>query len=210
MSESRTLAESLSAFVDARLRGLHVSMPAKVLKYTKETQTVDVQPVIRQGYTGEDGSRSTEQLPAILDVPVEFPGSGDWGMTFPIGAGDTVLLVFTDYSIATWLGRTGTDIVDPLDDRGHTLSDAVAIPGIRTFVDATDQVDDSALVIRGNSIKLGSKDASELLALKSDLATLQTYLNTHTHSGVTTGGGISGPPTTTAPTPVGTVKTKAE
>lgn len=62
----------------------------------------------------------------------------------------------------------------------------------------------------GGEIRIGSESASDPVALKSDLEALKTYNDTHTHSGVTTGGGVSGPPSTAAPSPAAAQKVKAE
>jgi phage gp45-like len=49
------------------------------------------------------------------------------------------------------------------------------------------------------------------LATKDDIENLRNWITSHTHTGVTTGGGVSGPPSLPAPpTPQGTQKFKAE
>lgn len=127
----KEISDALNAFVAAAASGLHVAMPGRVESYDPVKQRVHVQPVIRRGFTEEDGSRSTEQLPIVPDVPVVFPGSGPYSISWPIAKGDIVLLVFADQSLDRWLALG--EIVDPQDDRNHTLSDAIAIPGLRPF-----------------------------------------------------------------------------
>jgi len=215
MSIVGTLAETLDGFVQRRLAEINVSIPGRVVSYDASKQSASVQPLIQRAFIKEDGTRGVENLPIIQAVPIAFPGAGSYGFTFPLTKGDTVMLLFSQASIDRWRATGG--LVDPLDDNRHDLSDAVAIPGLRSFNEATDQVADAA-VIFGPDIRLGSKDASELLALKSDMAAMKTQLDLHIHLGVTTGAGVSGVSTTVAsaptvliyPAPVGTVKVKAE
>lgn len=183
MSEnSKTLAEALDGYVDNRLRDVHVAMPGRVESYDSAAQRASVQPLIQRVIEAEDGSRTAQSLPVINDVPVVFPGAGSFSITFPVTRGDTVLLVFSEFSIEKWREQgpsvVGTKVspVDPEDGRHHALSDCIAIPGLRSFNDATDQVDSSAMVIAGVEIKLGSKDASNEAVGKSDLDALKTAI----------------------------------
>ena len=178
--EDPTLGEVIREALAKCVRELNVHLPGIVQSYDSQTQKAIVSPAIRRTFLNEEGEIATEVIPPISDVPIAFPGSGEFGMTFPIKAGDTVLLMFSDLSIDVWLQRGS--IVDPGDDRSHALSDAIAIPGLRPFVSATDQVDDAATVIRGN-MKLGSKDASDPVALKSDLDTLKDAISNATTTG---------------------------
>lgn len=175
MSESKTLAESLDVFVDDRMRGLRVSMPGRVESYDKDTQKANVQPIIQQGYIKEDGTRGSKALAMVLDVPIQFQGSGAFGMTFPVSKGDIVLLVFSDFSLDKWLalGAPENGTTDSGDDRAHALSDAFAIPGLRDFNDPTDQVSTDSNVIRGKT-RIGSKDASEALLLGDSYASAES------------------------------------
>lgn len=125
---SPTLAGLLDAAVQRGLAGLRVSVPARVERYDPATQAVDVKPLVRDFYEGEDGSTQSESLPVVTNVPVLFPGAGGFRVTFPVARGDVVLLVFADRSLDVWKSKGGE--VDPADPRRHHLSDAVAIPGL--------------------------------------------------------------------------------
>lgn len=131
MSNSPTMAEALSLIMEARLRELHVAIPARVEAYDAATQKASVQPLIRAKRVDVDGDELVERLPLIIGVPVVFPAAGGFRLTFPVVPGDTVLLVFSEASLDVWL-QTGGD-VDPRDDRRNHLSDAIAIPGLHPF-----------------------------------------------------------------------------
>ncbi len=207
-----------SAIDSATLRVLsrvNTSIPGIVQSYDQTTQEATVLPAIKREVDTEDGT-AIEALPVVPGVPVVFPGAGAYKITWPLAKGDTVLLVCSQASLDQWLQRGGT--VDPRDPRKFDLSDAVAIPGLLSFNEASNQVDGSAMVISGPSIKLGSKDASEFAALQSEVLALRNELNTHTHGGVMSGAAFTSgpagpagvPPTLTLSTPVGSTKVEVE
>lgn len=174
-----TIAQSLATVFDSRLAALHVAMPARVESYDASQQRATVQPLTRRAFIAEDDSRTPEKLPPIEGVPIIFPGAGAYKITFPIAKGDIVMLLFAEGSIDKWL-TTGAVDVDPDDDRRNALSDAVAIPGLLPFKNPSDQVDDDAMVISAPELKLGSKDATELVSFKSALDKLLTAMDTWT------------------------------
>lgn len=131
-----TLSEVLDRAIRTRLAGLRVGLPARVESYDAAKHKASVQPLILEGYEGEDGERAVERLPVINDVPVIFPGSGGTRVKFPIAKGDTVFLTFASSSLDRWLVTGGE--VDPADERRHDLSDAVAIPGLMDFAHVSD------------------------------------------------------------------------
>lgn len=205
-TQTPTLAAILTASADERLAGVNVSIPARVESYDSSEQSIDAKPLIKRGYLSEGQTRATESLPIITSVPVVFPGAGDYSITFPIAKGDTVLLIFSQFSLDKWLNSGGE--VDPDDDRRFHISDAIAIPGLRPFSAPVSNPGTSAMTLTASEIRLGSNDASELLALKSDLENLKTWLDTHIHPDPSSGS--TGAPTTTSPSPAGTTKVKAE
>jgi hypothetical protein len=121
-----SLAEVIRAFVREGAADLHVSIPAKVVRVELAKGLVDAQPLVKDLFEGQAVS-----VPVITNVPIVWPGAGGFRLTFPIAVGDTVLLVFSDRSLDLWLEKGGE--VDPKDPRRHTLSDAIAIPGLRSF-----------------------------------------------------------------------------
>ncbi len=125
-----TLQSVIRAHVAAGLSDVNVALPGRVESYDSSRQRAVVQPLIRRGYADESGDRQAESLPAIAEVPVMFPGSGDFSIDWPVARGDTGLLVFASASLDRWLALGGEE-VDPEDDRRHALTDAVFYPGLR-------------------------------------------------------------------------------
>lgn len=126
--EEITLAELLQLAMNDRQVELHVSMPAKVESYNASAQTADVVPQLNRSMPDGAGNYVTEKLPKLQAVPVVFPRCGQFGITFPVQAGDYGLLVFCERNIGAWRS-TGTQ-GDPGDLGMHTLDGAVFIPGL--------------------------------------------------------------------------------
>lgn len=124
---SEALATALREAINGRIEGLHTALPAQIESYDHATQKASVLPLIRRvNKAGEE-----LDLPVITDVPVVFPGGGGAALTFPIEAGDTVLLVFSERSLDNWLQTGG--VANPAKTGYMRLSDAIAIPGLKPF-----------------------------------------------------------------------------
>jgi hypothetical protein len=188
---------------------LRVAGPGKVLSYDAIKQTADVQPMwMHSERDDEDDSKDTYELPVLKAVPVCWPRGGGYFCSFPLTAGDGVLLVFSDRNIGAW--RDSGQLVDSGDERTHTLGGAVAYPGLDTVARAIagasadhavlGKEGGSQVHVRAGEIRLGSDAATSFVALSNLVQTaldaIRTMVNAHVHTGVTTGAGSSGPPAT--------------
>ena len=118
--------EAYKAHIDAALKNLHTSLPGVVQSYDAATQTVSVQPAIKRVFS----EKGATHLPVCVDVPVCFPGGGDFYLTFPVKAGDDCILVFSERCIDFWHANGGVQL--PAEYRLHDLSDAFAIVGVNS------------------------------------------------------------------------------
>lgn len=89
---------------------------------------VNVKPSINELYA--DGT--TEEHLDILSVPLVMPGSASTLVSFPVNAGDTVLLIFSQRSMDNFKIGGGQPTM-PNDARKFQAEDAIAIPGLFTF-----------------------------------------------------------------------------
>lgn len=170
-----SLIEVIEKAINSRMRDTHCALPARVESYDADTQKVSVLPLLKGWRRDGEGKRHSVQLPVVTGVPVVFPGAGGFRLTFPVAKGDTVLLVFADYCVDIWLNQGG--VVDPIDERTHNLSDAIAIPGLRDFghalsnapTDGASMGHDSGPTIhfRDDEVQLGGDDASQPVLLGS-------------------------------------------
>lgn len=208
-----TLGDVIRHAISSQQAELHVSLPGAIEKYDREAQRADIQPLLRRPLVAADGTElAAETLPILHDVPIVFPrggqGSGAFFISWPLEPGDLVHLVFVERSMDVWLGSEGA-ITTPLDYRMHSLSDAVAYPGLypakRPLADAHAEnlvvgLDGSIGVhVRPDGeIHLGSDGASDYVALaasvKDEISVLRDAVNSlvllynaHVHPGVTSG-----------------------
>jgi hypothetical protein len=186
--------------LDEALAEVYTALPGVIQSYDSAAQKASVAPSHRVAHTDEQGRRVVQALPVVTGVPVVFPGGGGFTVTFPISPGDTVLLVFPRASLDKWkAGAGGSGAVDPEFYSSHPLANAVAIPGLRSFASARSSVPTDHVRIGVDGAAAQGAALGE--TLKDFLDDVMTYLAGHIHTGVTTGGGVSGPPATfpTAP-----------
>jgi hypothetical protein len=125
-------SEFYNRMQDAFSEDLRVAMPAKVVSYDPVTQTISAQCLIREKVIDrQQGNVSWQDLPLLVDVPLVFPGSGGYILSFPVAPGDEVLLVFQDMPLDAWHDSGNTENWNVR--RRHDLSDAIAIPGLSSI-----------------------------------------------------------------------------
>jgi hypothetical protein len=179
----------------ARLQEVHTAIPGRVESYDAATQTADVLPLVQTFALQEDGTRLPVTLPVLPAIPVVQPGANGFRVTYPVAAGDTVLVVFTEASLDAWQARGG--LVDPADPRRHHLADAVAIVGLHAnpspwsgaAADATTWGHDGGpqVVVRAGAVELGSVAASpptEQLVLGTTYRTQEDAMLTQVEAAV--------------------------
>ena len=113
---------------------LHTALPARVVSFNAKQNTVQVEAMIDQVLI--DGTPS--ELPPFVDVPVQFPRGGGFVLTFPIGAGDEGLVIFSERCIDGWW-QSGRKSI-PMERRIHDYSDAIFIPGISSIPNAVPNI----------------------------------------------------------------------
>jgi hypothetical protein len=127
-----TLQEAINTAVEMGLRNLHTMIPAKVVKWDADKQQANCQILIKQVTEDEEGEREVTSWPVVTGVPVQFMGAGEFRITVPVDKGTIGMLLFSHRSLDRWLSGSGSE-VDPELDHDHALTDAVFLPGLRTF-----------------------------------------------------------------------------
>lgn len=118
------LLTALEALHESHTGGMHTAMPGIVQSYDAETQLATVLPAVN--FKIPRGP--TLPLSPIDNVPVMFPFTAGFRMSFPIAEGDGVLLIFSEASLGNWIEGSGQ--VDPEDSSRFSMHDAIAIPGL--------------------------------------------------------------------------------
>lgn len=163
-----------------------VMIPARVVRWSDSTpEEAEIQPTVRLVERNPQGVRLTYMPRAIPRCPIQWPGGGDYAITWPLSRGDTGMLVFADRALVDWL-LTGNDDVDPTSVRLHNYNDGVFVPGLRPYGGLpSNSADGSAMVIRGDEIRIGDSTASQWAVRASDLLArmnaLESAFDAHSH-----------------------------
>jgi hypothetical protein len=107
---------------------VRVAIPGVIESFDSETQTVNVQPAIKETLYDLQGAQTGVALPVLPDVPLVMPRAGDYALLLPVRAGDECLVVFADMCIDAWWQSGG--VQEQVELRRHDLSDAFAILGV--------------------------------------------------------------------------------
>jgi hypothetical protein len=200
-----SLESASAAQVDGRLKNLHTCMPGIIESYDATKQTAKVQPCIKRLFL----DRGWVNLPVCVDVPVCFPGGGDFFLTFPVKQGDECILMFSERSIDFWYANGG--IQQPSEYRLHDLSDGMAIVGINSQPRKLSDVQTDGVELRSRARTTYIKMTEGEIFIKGNIThegnTVQTgnisstgtvtnnnknIGSSHKHVGVVPGGGASG------------------
>jgi len=145
MSDRTTsIEEIIQLGIDSAFKNLHTCLPAVVTRFDSTNQLIDCQVTLKRKLNNE-----LVLLPKLVNVPIRYPKSTTFSITFPIEVDDHVLLIFSERSIDTWLEQGG--IRDPFDVRKHSLSDAFAFPMMYPQTDTIPSFDATNLEIKTNS-----------------------------------------------------------
>jgi len=125
------LAQVISDAIEDRLIDVHVHLPGMVQSYdaAKNTAVIELQ-VQRLLPTDQRSVFETENLPVLQNVPVAFPGTPEFFFSFPIVAGTTGEVHFSEAAIGQW--RATGRVTTPDDIGRHTLSGGVFHPTLKT------------------------------------------------------------------------------
>ncbi len=117
--------ESLRLAMESQQAQIWTALPGVVAAVNLAAQTLSVQPTVQGSVVSPDGAKQLVNLPLLVDVPIVWPRAGGFALTFPIAAGDEVLVVFASRCIDSWWQSGG--IGAPAEARMHDLSDGFAI-----------------------------------------------------------------------------------
>ena len=184
MAIEPTDAEVIRDAINARLLDVWTATIGRVESYDPKTQTANILPVVRRPLQSADGHIGHEDLPVLPNVPVLQPRAGGFFVHLPLQAGDTVLVVFTADSFQMW--RNSGSVTNPGDLRRHSLSNAIAIPGVFPNLEAlldppnVGMASDEA-VLGGGVYRVGDATAAQFVALSNKVDAALELIKTHVH-----------------------------
>lgn len=194
-----TLADLLAQSRQGTLDRVRTCIPGVVISYDAAAQKADVRPAVRTWYTKPDTGEEESELPAVIpNCPVLHYSAGDYSIHFPLAAGSSVLILVAHASIDEWL-QTGQEDCEPWDRRVLDWTDALVLPGGRSFsaqAGARGPLPsaaraDGAMVLRAPEVRLGSSGATAALVTEDLLGALEGAL-TEVSAAL---GGLGFPPT---------------
>lgn len=142
---------------------------------TKQTVTATVNYKKSYLQAGTDGvyKQVAVDYPLLLDVPIYIMGGGESVITFPIQTGDTCSILFNDRDIDNWI-QSG-QIVPPASGRLHSMSDGIALIGVRSAQNPVVNYDTDHAQLSWGETRLGVS-ADKILATNAAGKTLNDVL----------------------------------
>lgn len=139
---NENLTQVLKAGFDMLQNEIHTALPARVLKFNAQDNTVQVELMINQ--LSKNGK--TLIIPPLDDVPVQFFKGGDFVITAPVKKGDEGLCVFAERCIDGWFATANKQ--EPMDFRLHDYSDGFFITGFSSRPNAVKDIDLDGICMR--------------------------------------------------------------
>ena len=135
------------AILKQKLAELRVAIPAIVVSFDAQKQTVTAQIALREVRRTPTGAKNEEIAP-IYNVPVLLFRAGRFGITLPLQAGDEGMLIFCDMCIDSWWQNGG--VQNQLERRRHDLSDCGFFPGLWSQPNVLDNYSTNSLQLRSD------------------------------------------------------------
>ncbi|HGO5420129.1 Gp138 family membrane-puncturing spike protein [Klebsiella oxytoca] len=206
--QSATLAGVIEYVFKKMLQGIDGQLPAEIISYDRQSNRATVRPLItRLTTTGERVERAT-----VASVPVLALGGGDFGITFPLKAGDRGWIEASDRDISLFLQTD--DTARPNTLRLHNFADGRFIPDLMADYDLPAghdgalviqhksgesalllgekslelKIGDTSITATENEIKLAAGGSSLVLGASGMTHNGKNIGSTHTHPGVLRGG----------------------
>lgn len=141
-------SDAFDRLLSDALSDMHTAFPARIVAYDVDAQTVDVAPALLREVASDDKNEpfGFDKLPNILSVPVMWPRGGGMAITFPLKAGDWVLIVCAEQSTLIWR-TSGGEGEHPGANDPFGLNGCVALPGWFPDVSRLANVSPTDLVI---------------------------------------------------------------
>ena len=217
--------ENLRAAIEQHMARMWTSAMGRIVSYDAAKQTASVQLTVKSFIKDENGKRKAVDIPILQDVPVQFPGSGGQTMTFPVAAGDEVMINFLSRASDAQQQSGGDQ--NPTDASVNSLSHPRVLLGFKSDPKKLSNVSTTATEIRSNdgntkislsgaggvgvatdkSVSIAAANGVAIgggagetaitgtVRITGELIVNNIVFSTHKHTGVQPGGGTSTGPT---------------
>lgn len=209
------LSQSILEALETAKATIWTALPGLIQSFDATKMTCVVKPAIKALST-VGKVQSFVGMPLLLDCPVIFPSAGGFSLTFPIAAGDECLVIFSSRCIDSWWALGGEQ--NPFEYRMLDLSDGFVLPGPRSKPRVLSAVSTTEVQLRNDAgtavVKIApSGDVSVVSPTVVQVTAPNINLtgnvamsggtvthngvhigSTHKHTGVQSGGSITGNP----------------
>lgn len=141
MSKSieQTIPPSLTDLLNAAKKNLATDLNCVQIGIIQEfdiaTQSASIILALKRVVSiAVDGTRTLQERPLLLQCPCMVIFGGSSFLSMPIAPGDNCIVLFNDREIDQWFAKGG--VQTPVTYRTHSVSDAIAIVGIRSLQDS--------------------------------------------------------------------------
>lgn len=166
---------------DGHQSRIWTAMPAVIQSVDLSKMTCVCQIALQGRFEDNQGNVNFVNISLLHDVPIVFPAAGGFCVTFPMAAGDEVLVVFASRCIDSWWQNGGYQN-KPMEFRMHDLSDGFAIPGPKSQPNVIGSINATDLQVRNTAgtvfLSIGVDGKIGFQNAGSSLRTLLTNLNT--------------------------------
>ncbi len=165
--ESPDLKEVLDDFKVSLFSELNCHSIGTIESFNIENQTASINIVYRKVINNE-----IYKYPLLIDCPVVVMSGGVASLRMPIVVGDTCLVFFNDRDIDNWYEGGHTATLN--SDRMHSLSDGIALVGIRSLQNVITDYDPEAAELKNGDTTISLK---EKIKLENDVQNLKTLVD---------------------------------
>lgn len=134
-----------------RQAGIWTALPGIIQSIDMEKMTCVVQPALQSIVFGQSTGTKNNNMPLLVDCPVQFPAGGQTTITFPVKKGDECLVVFSSRCIDSWWQSGG--IQPQAEMRMHDLSDGFVFLGFRCVPRVIPNISTTAVQVRSDDGK---------------------------------------------------------
>lgn len=171
---------------------IHVAALVKVISFDAANMRVNVKPIAQRNTSGDYAGPSQ-----ILDVPVAGTRGGGFIFRPVYKSGDIGIVVYLDHDIDTPLEKG--DECAPNTERTHSDSDAVFLGGVVAGGWTSSGLPDGLVLATENgsvslAVTTSGISIKGTVTVEGDVVADGISLKSHTHSGVSAGGDITGAP----------------
>lgn len=144
-----SLSEAVEVVLGHLKSTMHFCYPAQVVRYDAARQTVDLRACVLREVPGQEWQDNLfEEVPELVNVPVQWARSNGFAITLPLAVNDFVTVFASSNSTLLWRERGGVNQHPGIVEDEFGLSGVFCVPGNYPDVERLRNVSTRDLEIR--------------------------------------------------------------